>query len=60
MILSADDYGLTPGISEGIRQLLRQRRLTATAAMTVSPFWAEEGASFWPGQSRSMQIPVCI
>lgn len=43
VVLSADDYGLTPGISAGIRHLLVQGRLTATAAMTISPFWAEEG-----------------
>ncbi|WP_106751806.1 ChbG/HpnK family deacetylase [Pannonibacter carbonis] len=43
VVLSADDYGLTPGVSAGIRQLLLQKRLTATAAMTISPFWAEEG-----------------
>lgn len=52
VILSADDYGLTPGISEGIRQLLRQQRLTATAAMTVSPFWAEEGRHLLAGAEQ--------
>lgn len=43
IILCADDYALTPGISRGIRELAGQRRLSATSAMTVSPYWETEG-----------------
>ena len=43
--MCADDYGLAPGIGTAIRHLLRERRLTATSCMTVSPFWPSEGAA---------------
>ncbi len=33
VILNADDYGLTPGVSEGIRQAHRQGIVTSTTAM---------------------------
>jgi hypothetical protein len=41
-VLCADDYGLTPGVSRGIRELIEAGALTATGCMTVSPFWPEE------------------
>ena len=37
MILCADDYGISPGVSRGIRQLLAQRRLSATSCMVGFP-----------------------
>lgn len=40
---AADDYGLSPGVSTGIRALLGQRRLTATSCMTIFPEWEREG-----------------
>lgn len=43
IILCADDYALTPGISRGIRELACLQRLSATSAMTVSPYWETEG-----------------
>lgn len=43
IILCADDYALTPGISRGIRDLATAGRLGATSAMTVSPYWEQEG-----------------
>ncbi len=43
IILCADDYALTPGISRGIRELATLQRLSATSAMTVSPYWETEG-----------------
>ncbi len=43
IILCADDYALTPGISRGIRELASLRRLSATSVMTVSPYWETEG-----------------
>lgn len=42
IILCADDYGLAPGIGDGIRQLIAQGRLSATGCMTVSPHWPDE------------------
>jgi predicted glycoside hydrolase/deacetylase ChbG (UPF0249 family) len=37
MILCADDYGISPGVSSGIRQLLARGRLSATSCMVVFP-----------------------
>lgn len=42
MILCADDYGIAPGVSRGIRQLAAAGRLSATSCMTVFPEWPEE------------------
>lgn len=41
--ICADDYALTPGISKAIRQLIRNGRLSATSAMTSTPYWQSEG-----------------
>ncbi|WP_315835497.1 ChbG/HpnK family deacetylase [Bradyrhizobium prioriisuperbiae] len=35
--LCADDYGLSPGINRGIRDLIERRRLNATSVMVVGP-----------------------
>jgi predicted glycoside hydrolase/deacetylase ChbG (UPF0249 family) len=35
--LCADDYGMAPGVSEAIRELIRRERLNATSVMMVSP-----------------------
>ena len=42
MVLCADDYGLTPGISAGIRELLSMGRVSATSCLVLSPFWKAE------------------
>jgi len=42
--LCADDYGLSPAVSEAIRELAAARRISAASAMTVFPEWAGEGA----------------
>jgi predicted glycoside hydrolase/deacetylase ChbG (UPF0249 family) len=39
-ILCADDYGLSPAVSEGIREALAAGRINATGAMTNRPDWA--------------------
>ena len=44
IILCADDYALTPGISRAIRDLAGLGRLSATSVMTVSPYWEAEGS----------------
>lgn len=41
-VLCADDYGLTPGIGEGIRALLRDERLSATSCIVATPYWRAE------------------
>lgn len=38
----ADDYGLSPGISSAIRELISQGRITGTGCMTLFPEWLEE------------------
>lgn len=48
IVLCADDYGLTPGVSAAIRELLGRERLTATGCMTISPFWGEEAPALRP------------
>lgn len=53
VIVCADDYGLAPGIGVAIRHLLAERRLTATGCMTVSPFWAAEGAALKDLRARA-------
>jgi predicted glycoside hydrolase/deacetylase ChbG (UPF0249 family) len=35
--LCADDYGLSPGVNRGIRELIERRRLNATSVMVVGP-----------------------
>jgi predicted glycoside hydrolase/deacetylase ChbG (UPF0249 family) len=35
--LCADDYGLSPGVNRGIRDLIARRRLNATSVMVVGP-----------------------
>lgn len=38
-IISADDYAISPAVSDAITELLTTRRLDATACMTASPYW---------------------
>lgn len=47
-ILCADDYGIAPGVSRAIRDLIARRVLTATGCMTGGPWWPEEGAALRP------------
>lgn len=43
LVVCADDYALTPGVSRGIRELIAAGRISATSVMTVCPYWPEEG-----------------
>lgn len=45
IVVCADDYALTPGVSRGIRELIAARRISATSVMTVSPHWEREAAA---------------
>jgi predicted glycoside hydrolase/deacetylase ChbG (UPF0249 family) len=42
IILCADDYGFSPGVSKAIRDLVGEGRLNATSVMTIFPGFAEE------------------
>ena len=41
IILTADDYAMTDGVSRAIEDLARARRLSATSAMVTMPGWRE-------------------
>jgi len=47
-VLCADDYGLAPGVSRAILDLIGRGRLSATSCMTVTPFWREHAAWLKP------------
>ncbi len=42
VVLSADDYAISPSVSEGILELVAAGRLSATAAMVTWPGWPDE------------------
>ena len=42
--LCADDYGISPGVSEAIRELITRGRLNATSAMVVAPSFGPSAA----------------
>lgn len=48
IVLCADDYGLSPGVSRGIRELLAQGRLSATSCMVVYPEFETDGPLLEP------------
>lgn len=41
-VLGADDYGMSPGVSAGIRELLALGRLSATSCLVVSPHFSRD------------------
>ncbi|UEM23326.1 ChbG/HpnK family deacetylase [Skermanella mucosa] len=47
-VLCADDYGLSPGVSSAIRDLIDRERLSATSCMTSSPFWRDHATWLLP------------
>jgi|TARA_B100002003_G_C14088199_1_gene523450 predicted glycoside hydrolase/deacetylase ChbG (UPF0249 family) len=42
VILSADDFGITPGVSKGILQLAEKQRISATSVMVVYDNWEKD------------------
>lgn len=48
VVLCADDYGLSPGVSRGIRELLSADRLSATSCMVVYPEFLADGPLLRP------------
>jgi predicted glycoside hydrolase/deacetylase ChbG (UPF0249 family) len=53
VVLCADDYGLSPGVSRGIRDLLEAGRLTASSCMVVHPEFDSEGQLLAPFLGRA-------
>lgn len=51
--LCADDYGLAPGVSAAIRDLIAHGRLQATGCMTGSPHWPEAAPLLRPLEDRA-------
>src|SRR5262249_37215172 len=43
VVLCADDYGISPGVNRGIRELLAAGRLSATSCMVDFPEFLAEG-----------------
>jgi chitin disaccharide deacetylase len=52
IVLCADDYGQAPAISQGIRSLIQNGRLSATSCLVNSPFWLEHAKWLHPFKSR--------
>ena len=52
--ITADDYGIAPGVSAGIRELLDAGRLSGTSAMTTFDLWPMEGVRLRPFTKTSM------
>ncbi len=42
VVLCADDYALNASVSQGIVNLARTKRLSATSVMTLSPRWSDD------------------
>jgi len=53
IVLCADDYGYSPGVSSGIRELLVQGRISATSCMVVYPEFDREGPLLKPFADRA-------
>ena len=45
LVLCADDYGISPGVSQGIRELAMAGRLSTTSVMSAMPSWPGEAAA---------------
>lgn len=45
LIVCADDYAFTPGVSRAIRELIAARRISATSVMAAAPDWPAEAAA---------------
>ena len=43
--LCADDYGISPGVSAGIRELIARERINATSVMVVAPHFNSDEAA---------------
>ncbi len=57
IVVCADDYALSPGVSRAIRELVSHGRLNATSVMTVIPGFEQECAAL---ASMPSPIPLAI
>lgn len=48
IMVCADDYGIAPGVSAAIRELLAARRLSATSCMVTGAWWEDEAPRLRP------------
>jgi predicted glycoside hydrolase/deacetylase ChbG (UPF0249 family) len=48
LIVVADDYGISPGVSRGIRELAEAGRISATGSMVSMPHWPEAAVAIKP------------
>jgi len=48
IILCADDYGVSPSVGAGIRELVAARRLSAVSCLSTAPTWPEEAVLLKP------------
>ena len=53
IILCADDYGLSPGVSQAIRMLIAANRISATSAIVTRPSWMQDAAALKPLRSEA-------
>jgi predicted glycoside hydrolase/deacetylase ChbG (UPF0249 family) len=59
IVLCADDYGISPGVSEAIRDLIARGRLNATSAMVVAPsLTASEATSLVALKKAAPQLQI--
>ena len=58
IILCADDYGLSPGVDNAIRDLLVRGRLSATSVMVVTPTFARDEAQSLAGLDTGGRRPA--
>lgn len=52
VVLCADDFGLSDGVSRGIAELAHRGRISATGAMTNMPGWKRSAAELHPLRGR--------
>jgi predicted glycoside hydrolase/deacetylase ChbG (UPF0249 family) len=52
VVLCADDYAISAGVSRGILELAEAGRISATSAMSVAPGWPELGPALAPVRDR--------
>lgn len=53
IILCADDFGISPGVSSSIINLIGAGKITATSCMSISPFWKAHASSLRPLKGKA-------
>ena len=53
IILCADDFGISPGVSSSIINLIEAGKITATSCMSISPFWKEHASYLRPLKGKA-------